>query len=172
MEFGALQCTPQRPGCDICPLSSQCKALQQASVDSLPVKIKKNKVKIRYFNYLVFIDQQGYTKLNKRIGKGIWQHLYEFPLIETDTLMEESDMYGRVSSGEDKIQDMVLWKEEPIVHKLSHQHLITRFWIVELKEELEGGISLESLPEYPVPVLLADFLNTFKNSYFWPKSIS
>jgi A/G-specific adenine glycosylase len=172
MEFGALQCTPQRPGCDHCPLNSGCIALKQASVDSLPVKIKKNKVKIRHFNYLVFIDRQGYTKLNKRIGKGIWQHLYEFPLIETDALMEETEMYGRVSSREEKIKDIVLWKEDPVVHKLSHQHLITRFWIVELKEELEGGISLESLPEYPVPVLLADFLNTFKNSYFWPKSRS
>lgn len=172
MEFGALQCTPQRPDCDHCPLNSGCMALQQARVSALPVKIKKNKVKIRYFNYLVFIDQHGFTKLNKRIGKGIWQHLYEFPLIETDTLMEETEMYSRVSSREEKIKDIVLWKEDPIVHKLSHQHLITRFWIVELKEELKGGITLQSLPQYPVPVLLAEFLETFKNSYFWPKSIS
>jgi len=172
MEFGALQCTPQRPDCDHCPLNSGCMALQQSRVAILPVKLKKNKVKIRYFNYLVYIDQHGYTKLNKRIGKGIWQHLYEFPLIETDTLMEESEMYGRVSSREEKIKEIVLWKEDPIVHKLSHQHLITRFWIVELKEELKGGITLESLPKYPVPVLLAEFLETFKNSYFWPKSIS
>ncbi len=172
MEFGALQCTPQRPDCDHCPLNSGCMALQQESVSALPVKIKKNKVKIRYFNYLVFIDQHGFTKLNKRIGKGIWRHLYEFPLIETDTLMEETEMYGRVSSREEKIKDFVLWKEDPIVHKLSHQHLITRFWIVELKEELKGGIALQSLPQYPVPVLLAEFLETFKNSYFWPKSIS
>ncbi len=172
MEFGALQCSPQRPDCDHCPLNSGCIALQQARVAGLPVKLKKNKVKIRYFNYLVFIDQLGNTKLKKRIGKGIWQHLYEFPLIETDTLMEETEMYGMVNSREEKIKDIVLWKEDPIVHKLSHQHLITRFWIVELKEELIGGITLESLPQYPVPVLLAEFLETFKNSYFWPKSIS
>lgn len=172
MEFGALQCSPQRPDCDHCPLNSGCIALQEARVANLPVKLKKNKVKIRYFNYLVFIDQLGNTKLKKRIGKGIWQHLYEFPLIETDTLMEETEMYGRVNSREEKIKDIVLWKEDPIVHKLSHQHLITRFWIVELKEELKGGITLESLPQYPVPVLLAEFLETFKNSYFWPKSIS
>ncbi len=172
MEFGALQCSPQRPDCDHCPLNSGCMAFQETRVATLPVKLKKNKVKIRYFNYLVFIDQQGYTKLNKRIGKGIWQHLYEFPLIETDTLMEETEIYGKVSSRKEKIKDIVLWKEDPIVHKLSHQHLITRFWIVELKEDLKGGITLESLPQYPVPVLLAEFLETFKNSYFWPKSIS
>ncbi len=172
MEFGALQCSPQRPDCDHCPLNSGCIALQQTRVATLPVKLKKNKVKIRYFNYLVFIDQHGNTKLKKRIGKGIWQHLYEFPLIETDSLMEETEMYGRVTSREEKIKDIVLWKEDPIVHKLSHQHLITRFWIVELKEELKGGITLESLPQYPVPVLMAEFLETFKNSYFWSKSIS
>ncbi|MGB5646633.1 A/G-specific adenine glycosylase [Muriicola sp.] len=172
MEFGALQCTPQRPVCDQCPLNTGCMALQQAKIAMLPVKLKKNKVTIRYFNYLVFIDQQGYTKLNKRTGKGIWQHLYEFPLIETDSLQEEAKIYGDVSSMAGKIKDFVLWKEDPVIHKLSHQHLITRFWIVELQEDLRGGISLESLPQYPVPVLLAEFLETFKNSYFWPKSIS
>ena len=172
MEFGALQCTPQRPMCDQCPLNNGCMALQQAKIAMLPVKLKKNKVTTRYFNYLVFIDQQGYTKLNKRTGKGIWQHLYEFPLIETDSLQEEAEIYGKVSSMEGKIKDFVLWKEDPVIHKLSHQHLITRFWIVELQEDLRGGISLESLPQYPVPVLLAEFLETFKNSYFWPKSIS
>jgi len=172
MEFGAIQCTPQRPNCDHCPLNAGCIALQQGRVATLPVKLKKNKVKIRYFNYLVFIDRLGYTKLQKRIGKGIWQHLYEFPLIESDTLMEETEMYGKVSSGEEKIKNIILWKEDPVVHKLSHQHLITRFWIVELKEEIKGGITLDSLPQYPVPVLLAEFLDTFKNSYFWPKYIS
>lgn len=172
MEFGALQCTPQRPDCDHCPLNTGCMALQQARVTALPVKLKKNRVKTRYFNYLVFIDRQGHTKLHKRTGKGIWQHLYEFPLIETDSLMEETEMYGKVSTREEQIEDIVLWKEDPVVHKLSHQHLITRFWIVELKEEIKGGITLESLPQYPVPVLLAEFLETFKNSYFWPKSIS
>ncbi len=172
MEFGALQCTPKNPDCDHCPLSSGCIAMQQASVATLPIKLKKSKVKIRHFNYVVFIDRLGNTKLQKRIGKGIWQHLYEFPLIESNTLLEETEMYGRVSSEEEKIKDIILWKEDPVVHKLSHQHLITRFWIVELEEEIKGGVTLNSLPQYPVPVLLAEFLETFKNSYFWPKYIS
>lgn len=172
MEFGALQCSPQSPDCDHCPLNAGCIALQQKRVTTLPVKLKKKKARIRYFNFLVYIDKLGNTRLDKRTGHGIWRHLYEFPLMETGTLMEESEMYGRVSAREESIKNIVLWKQDPIVHKLSHQHLITRFWIVETKEEIKDGIPFESLPQYPVPVLLAEFLDTFKNSYFYPKSIS
>ena len=56
--------------------------------------------------------------------------------------------------------------EEEIVHKLSHQHLYTRFWILELQDRLDDGIALEELEAYPVPVLIAEFIKTLKNSYF------
>jgi A/G-specific adenine glycosylase len=55
---------------------------------------------------------------------------------------------------------------EVIVHKLSHQHLHTRFWIVRVKGRLHGGIAPSELDSYPVPVLIADFIKTLKNSYF------
>jgi A/G-specific adenine glycosylase len=52
-------------------------------VDQLPVKSKKLKVRNRYFNYLVVSDENENTLIQKRTAKGIWQNLYEFPLIET-----------------------------------------------------------------------------------------
>ena len=84
MEFGARQCKPQKPNCEICIFNDSCIALQQKKVSELPVKLKKTKVKNIYFNYIVLISKNEKTFLQKRIGKGIWQNLYEFPVIETE----------------------------------------------------------------------------------------
>jgi A/G-specific adenine glycosylase len=51
MEFGALQCVPKSPACDICPLLHSCFAAQNRLVDALPVKSKKTKQSVRYFYY-------------------------------------------------------------------------------------------------------------------------
>ena len=83
MDFGALQCKPSNPDCYQCPLNSSCIALEKKWVKILPVKIKKHKVRNRFFNYIVFVSVDGKTILEQRIGKGIWQGLYQFPLIET-----------------------------------------------------------------------------------------
>ena len=39
MELGATVCLPRRPLCIECPLRAQCQALQQGTVDQLPVKL-------------------------------------------------------------------------------------------------------------------------------------
>ena len=83
MEFGATHCKPQNPLCDSCPFAAKCVAFNQNRISELPVKLKKQKVKNRYFNYLVFISEEGETILEQRRGKGIWEGLYEFPLVET-----------------------------------------------------------------------------------------
>jgi A/G-specific adenine glycosylase len=166
MEFGALHCKPQNPDCETCPLNSGCMALEQGRVTELPVKDKKKEVRIRYFNYLIYLDDKKNTLLKKREGKGIWRHLYEFPLIESDRLLEPKELYGLLRNKKQKDGEVTLWKEDPVIHKLSHQHLVTRFWIVELDEEITEGIPLDKLEDYPVPVLVSEFLRTFKNSYF------
>ncbi|MDC6351072.1 A/G-specific adenine glycosylase [Zeaxanthinibacter sp. PT1] len=168
MEFGALQCSPRNPACDTCPLNASCMALEKKMVGELPVKIKKTKVRNRYFNYLVLLDEKGKTRLQQRDKKGIWQQLYEFPLVESEEVLEQDSLYNKVEEvfpGYD-LSSVSLENEEPIVHKLSHQHLYTRFWRIDIPGELERGIPLEELDEYPVPVLIADYIKTLKNSYF------
>jgi A/G-specific adenine glycosylase len=168
MEFGALQCAPKKPLCLSCPLNETCVALQTNRIDKYPVKLKKTKVKKRFFNYLVVLDEERNTHLIKRSGKGIWQNLYEFPLLETQEEIGVKEIKQRLPE--------ILTLEEPhlvyessdkaIVHKLSHQHLHTKFWIVKTSDRLEDGLSPMELDKYPVPVLIADFIKTLKNSYF------
>ena len=166
MEFGALQCKPKNPDCQNCPLNAGCLALKHNRVGELPVKLRQKSARIRYFNYLIYLDTQKNTLLQKREGKGIWEHLYEFPLIETDRLLDPGEVYNAIRQNNHKEGEVTLWKEKPVIHKLSHQHLVTRFWIVELEEEISRGIPLGKIEEYPVPVLVSEFLDTFKNSYF------
>ncbi len=75
MEFGALQCKPKSPYCIVCPLNESCEALKTGKVDMLPVKLKKQKIKNRYFNYLIFSINDQHTIIQQRTGNGIWKGL-------------------------------------------------------------------------------------------------
>ncbi|MEQ6124927.1 A/G-specific adenine glycosylase [Pseudotenacibaculum sp. MALMAid0570] len=161
MDFGSLQCKPQNPDCSICPLSSSCVAFEKKRIKELPVKEKKIKIKNRFFNYLVFVTEKGDTIIEERKGKGIWQGLYQFPLIETK---KELDTIVGLEEFETKVFSdcmIKLFNENPIVHKLSHQHLYTKFWIVGVKTHPNTNTSWRKINEYPVPVLISNFLDKF-----------
>ncbi|APY08677.1 A/G-specific adenine glycosylase [Winogradskyella sp. J14-2] len=164
MEFGATQCKPKNPYCMVCPLNDSCVALQKNIIDSLPVKLKKTKVKNRFFNFLVCIDKGKNTLLEKRISKGIWQNLYQFPLIESNKSLS-SDEFHLLNIKDSFLHnlkfDYTLYSLEDKVHKLSHQHLYTKFWIIETEELLKNAISIKDIKRYPVPVLIGDFIDTF-----------
>ena len=164
MEFGALQCTPKNPDCNSCPLQKSCVALATNLIDILPVKLKKNKVRNRYFNYLVLVDENKQTLLQQRKGNGIWQNLYEFPLLETEKYIGQREVADNLKElvALEEPSEIYLYNENKIVHKLSHQHLHTRFWIITFESNLENGIQIAEAHKYPVPVLIADFIKTFK----------
>lgn len=165
MDFGALHCKPQIPLCDKCPLADSCMALTENKVKELPVKEKKIKVKKRYFNYLVPVTKENETVLEERKGKGIWQGLYQFPLVETKNETDEKELmkheqFIKLFPEETTIS---LFNTKDIVHKLSHQHLVTRFWVVKTKEVNEKTMSWSSVKKQPVPVLIDKFLEEYLN---------
>ncbi len=138
MEFGALQCTPVSPTCDTCPLSVQCIALASGNVSTLPVKTQKVKTKARYFNYL-FIKHNNKTYLQKRTGNDVWKNLYEFPLIEADSLLEESEIFqhsyfSNITAGINAEISISLLSA-PLKHVLTHQQIYAQCFIVEINEE-------------------------------------
>jgi A/G-specific adenine glycosylase len=164
MEFGAMQCRPKTPDCLFCPLSTSCIAYNKGRIGELPVKLKKIKVKQRYFNFIVFKSKDNKTVLEQREGKGIWQNLYQFPLIETPTHSSYEDCLKAIRTFpyvKDKIFNLVQYNTTPKLHKLSHQHLHITFWIVSLEEDLKQGISFNALKTYPVPIVLGKFIEAF-----------
>ncbi|WP_233883168.1 A/G-specific adenine glycosylase [Tenacibaculum piscium] len=174
MDFGAIQCKPQNPLCDSCPLSASCIALEKKLIKELPVKEKKIKVKKRYFNYLVVVTDANKTLIQQRVDKGIWQGLYQFPLIETSEPITEVPLIEHqiVETLFTKQTSVSLYNQKDIVHKLSHQHLYTKFWIVKMNQINEMNqinkndfeiTSWKAINEFAVPVLIANFLNDFFN---------
>jgi A/G-specific adenine glycosylase len=163
MEFGALQCVPKNPNCGICVFNESCAALQKKKVDRLPIKTKKLKVRNRFFNYLVVADEKGQTIIQKRIDKGIWHNLYEFPLIETEKEENFESISTRIQDEffkNNKILTIGEYNEKSIIHKLSHQHLHIKFWKVQLSQTIENGIDLDTLKTFPFPIVIHNFIET------------
>ncbi len=163
MEFGALQCVPKSPDCAICIFNKDCVAFNTGRVGQLPVKLKKTKVTNRYFNYLVVKDANGNSVIQKRTAKGIWHNLYEFPLLETEMLTANDKTVELIKSFAGlgfNPQDIKLLNDDVIVHKLSHQHLYIRFWLVTTEEVIDNALNVNDLRSYPYPIVIHNFMES------------
>jgi A/G-specific adenine glycosylase len=159
MEFGALQCVPKNPNCTHCVLNNSCVALQKNKVASLPVKLKKTKVTERYFNYLIFDDSSNKTLLNKRIDKGIWHNLYEFPVIETESVVSEAEIIDLINETFTNYEiSSISNYEYNVRHKLSHQLLTIHFYHVKVETKIANAIDFNTLSQFPVPVVIHKFI--------------
>ncbi len=135
MEFGALYCTPQSPECEACPLQAFCLGYQHETAELLPIRKPRPTLRNRYLNYNIYLSDQGKTLIRQRKEKDIWQHLYEFPLVEADHLIDHADV-----------------PHFDFKHILSHQRLHARFNIYKVSElpEMDEtmAISMSELDNY------------------------
>ena len=136
MELGALHCVPTAPDCHTCPLNTWCKALANNTVELLPVRKPRPKVRDRYLEYTIYITPEKTTLIHQRKGNDIWKHLWEFVCAERTS--EEA-------KGEKILE---------LTHVLSHQKLHARFVIKNVSE----------LPEIPDTVVVS--LNDLDNYAF------
>ena len=164
MELGALHCVPTAPDCSTCPLNRWCKALANNTVELLPVRKPRPKVRDRYLEYTIYITPEKTTLIHQRKGNDIWKHLWEF--VETtsvDSLKNDNidnlrgNQLPAALQGENSTQHYttVHHSTQPqaisLTHVLSHQKLHARFIIKNVSE----------LPEIPdtVVVHLSDLDN-------------
>ncbi len=154
MEIGALVCAPKNPKCDECPLQNGCLAFAAKTQLEYPVKTKKTKVRTRYFNYLVISDGKSIV-LKKRQGEGIWEGLYDFPLIEKSTQKELTDEL------KERAYESVQ-KDGQFKHILSHQIIQATFWFLTVDQidpqSNEIVVNRQSIGSYPMPQLLIRYL--------------
>lgn len=163
MEFGALQCVPKSPNCNDCIFNSSCYALQKNEVSNLPFKSKKVKVTKRFLNYLIIEDLNNNIVVEKRIEKGIWQNLFQFPLIEEfeeKSSNASMEIIKKFTFKNKQAKEVTVINEEYIKHKLSHQDLHIRFYKLSFDCELKGAESIEKIKEYPFPIVLHNFIET------------
>ncbi len=136
MEFGALHCTPTSPDCAHCPIQECCLAYAHHTVELLPVRKPRTALRDRYLNYTIYCTPNMRTLIQQRTEKDIWQHLYEFPLQETEALLPVAAGIAQVD----------------LKHILSHQRIHARFHIrkVEQLPQIPNTIAipLSSLDDY------------------------
>jgi A/G-specific adenine glycosylase len=166
MEFGALQCKPKSPACQVCPVQLGCYALKHNKVDVLPIKLKKVKVKERWFNYFIGI-KDGYILTKQRNPGDIWQQLFDFPLIETTEKPNAEDINFVQSIkemfGEEVKTSFILEKR----HLLTHQIIYVQFFALDnyiinfnLKTDIKS-VLLEDFEDLPHPKVISDFVNLY-----------
>ncbi|WP_010177656.1 A/G-specific adenine glycosylase [Aquimarina agarilytica] len=165
MEFGALHCTPKKPKCVDCPFRENCYSYKEHVVSELPVKLKKTKIKKRYFTYYI-IKNKKEVLFRKRGAKDIWQGLYEFPLMVTDSLLTfEEAKNGIENFVTVDIEKIALIQQNEKAHKLSHQHLYASFYEVVLADlpAADGceKVMFEKINDYPMSVLISKFLEGY-----------
>ncbi|MCL1937708.1 MAG: A/G-specific adenine glycosylase [Candidatus Azobacteroides sp.] len=161
MEFGALQCIPASPDCGICPLETYCLACANRSVAQYPVKQNKTKTKTLYLYYF-HIRRDDFIYIRKRKEKGIWQNLFEFPLIESEAALDFEQLSqtalfkewfeeGENYEFKERIQNRK--------HLLSHRELYASFYEVSVEKESEAlrkftKIRAEEIDRYPLHRLM------------------
>ncbi len=166
MDFGATVCTPKKAKCGVCPLSKKCYAFKEQKVYDLPLKEKKVKKRSRVFNYLVLKKGES-TIIKKRLGKDIWQSLYDFPLIETNTIVSQAHLREN-----DEFQQILKETSFDLTDKssvyrqvLSHQRIAAIFWELKVENfpnELAGLyeiIPYIHIKKYPFPKIIDCYLS-------------
>lgn len=165
MEFGALQCVPRNPDCQQCVFSSKCVAFHKNLVHELPVKKKKAKVAKRYFNYFLVLSGEDSIAIQQRLDKDIWYKLFELPLLESKSALTKTQIINfieeNVAFADLDLNSLQLFNRKQIVHKLSHQHLHTKFWIIEGEMSHITSIPVDELKDYAFPKLIEEFLTSF-----------
>ncbi|MBV6645959.1 MAG: A/G-specific adenine glycosylase [Cyclobacteriaceae bacterium] len=156
MEFGARVCTPKAPECNQCLVNDSCFAFKYGKQDLLPVKIKKVKVKTRYFHYIV-LQVEGGLAMRRRGPSDIWQGLYDFHLVESQESSFDVHSLGLP----------VAEVSPQIKHILTHRIIKAKFYLIAEQESIIKDLinkwnlevySYEQIVNLPKPKLIVDYL--------------
>ena len=168
MEFGAIICKPKSPACGVCPVHTTCYAFLHNVTTALPKKLKTVNVRERFFTYFVVTDGLNIL-LNKRGDKDIWANMYDLPMIETNELLNRSEILQHPDFmtffGDDTI---IIEINGPYKHLLTHQKLKINFVIMSGNpKDLKPAwffTEIKNLKKLALPQIIFIFLTKFFKS--------
>jgi A/G-specific adenine glycosylase len=79
MDLGAMVCTPRRPACGLCPVSSACIARISDDPERFPLKTAKPEKPTRYGAVFWLTRKDGAVLLRRREEKGLLGGMMEVP---------------------------------------------------------------------------------------------
>lgn len=152
MDLGAMLCKRSRPACELCPISYECKAYAENTIEQYPEKKPSKKSPIKSTVMLIIQDSAGKILLTKRPPQGIWGGLwsfYEFEDVE-QALTKSTDL-GLVTTHNSwpevnhvfshfKLNITPLMVNAEITANHSVQENTTRQWVT-LKDALKLGLA-------------------------------
>lgn len=163
MDFGAIICKPANPICEECPFITHCIAFKKGLISQLPVKTKKITVKTRYFYFFIPLFKKQ-VPVKERTSKDIWQHLFQFPMIETKK--QETNQAILQKGAELK------WignEANPVIseiysQKLSHQLIKSVFIHYKTSRQTISDatykwIPVKDLQQFPFPKTLSHYIS-------------
>jgi A/G-specific adenine glycosylase len=131
MEFGSLQCRPNKPDCNSCPLHHDCYAFTNNRVQVLPFKSKKTAVHAINYHFAV-VRSKGKTYMSQRDETGIWNSLFQFPLLESKaTKITINNILLSIKDKGLELNDFKLQSVVNINHVLSHRKISATFWEID-----------------------------------------
>jgi len=116
MDLGATLCTRSKPKCTVCPLQSDCQALQLQRVHEFPTPKPRKKIPVKQSIFIIAINTDQQILLEKRAPTGIWGGLWSVPELADRT---ELDAWLLKKS-------IVVTKKQSLPirrHTFSHYHL-------------------------------------------------
>lgn len=168
MDLGATVCTPRNTRCGTCPLIKKCIAYDRQMVALLPVKSKKQKVRIRYFNYILF-RWKDTLWIHKRRGNDIWENLHEPYLIETEQLIDSEQLTKHTSFEKINTKDPILTHVGSTTQRLTHQIIEARFFSINLNKRptIADTMDVAKVNELNKTAFPKTVVSFFKNNLYF-----
>ncbi len=166
MEFGALYCVPESPGCSRCVFKGRCQAYEKGVVEAYPVKKPKTEVKKFSYYYFHIETTDGKVLIHKRERTDIWKNLYDFPSEVFDASQPSFSIEKSKLLKSLKLENAFELTGEPAryVHRLTHRIIYARFFRIKIKKSpflWKKSLLLvdqKDLKKYPVPRLIERYL--------------
>ncbi|MDG6774360.1 A/G-specific adenine glycosylase [Thiomicrorhabdus sp. ZW0627] len=167
MDLGATLCTRSKPGCDACPLASDCAALKQDRVANFPFSKPKKTKPVKQASLLMLLNERNQIWLEQRPQNGIWGGLWSLPQYGSLEELEQA-LKPALQSHAGGGQSLVKW--ESFRHTFSHYHLdIEPVSVGEVQEAPAGWCgewyNLTQTNELGLPAPVKSLLGQLEKEY-------
>jgi A/G-specific adenine glycosylase len=155
MDLGAMICTPVRPACALCPLSSTCLACASRDPAAYPVKATKTVRPTRYGTAFVAVRDDGAILLRRRPPSGLLGGMAEVP---------GSDWSTKPSSSQPPFE--ATWSDAgKVVHVFTHFRLELSVRVANVAAgaaapESDWWAAPDALPEEALPSVMKKAIET------------
>lgn len=166
MELGAMICKPSSPDCMACPLSGDCLAYKQKTVNAIPYKSKKLPIPSRQSLACIIYHQDQFLMV-KRPQNEMLAGLWEFPILNMNDGKNKPDQDLKDIKEHFNLEAHYLKSWLAIKHSYTHFHFnLTSKLFHSVKKEFQSDfyddfrwLDLNNLKKLPLHKAILKVLN-------------